>query len=417
MKKILPILLLTSACLASCGESSYYGDYKFLMGREGEGETRVSVEMSLKEDNFVIPEQNRGYYTEAEIASIEERQQFHAKFEMSGVAGDDADQSSAISSLQSLISVKDVISEILGGTSIEDIDFEALAEIDPSKPIELDGFYKIFDQIVDEKYGCKVQLGIDIGMANGFLEATGFDITDIISNFCVAYVNQKQMTLQMPVSLDDIQMQLAWYGTYIDFDPYQKAKVNTIADLVELIKSGKMNYDSIKVYDLTKYGTLPGEPDWNKRYGTHPVIKTDNEGNVSKNEISEMNLLYEGIFSNTFVYENVEGHAGEKIGAIYKELTENENYYFFPYDEKFNQINTPIDVILKKDIGILDYDFSQENEAILNVASNVYEDGSHPFTIQYKDATKGEWTWDNFLRKPFTFRDFHDIKVNLAKEK
>ena len=414
MKKILPILLLTSACLASCGESSYYGAYKFLMGKEGEGETRVSVEMSLKEDNFVIPEQNRGYYTEAEIASIEERQQFHAKFEMSGVAGDDADQSSAIASLQSLISVKDVISEILGGTSIEDIDFEALAEIDPSKPIELDGFYKIFDQIVDEKYGCKVQLGIDIGMANGFLEATGFDITDIISNFCVAYVNQKQMTLQMPVSLDDIQMQLAWYGTYIDYDPYLKEKVNTINDLVDLALSGKLDTSTIKVYDLTKYDVLPGEPDWNKRYGSHPAVTKDDNGNVIKDEVYDMNEKYCGLFANTFVYENKDGKAGEKIGSIYK--ADGDNYYFFPLDEKTYE-DSSYDVIMKQDIGIIGYDFSLDTEVKLSTIKEVYEGKTYYHCSVKTSVDDKNIDWKLFYKTPFVFRDFHDIKVNLAKEK
>lgn len=384
MKKVLPLLVLASACLVSCGESSYYGSYKFLMGREGDGETRVKLEMSLKEENFVIPEDNLQYYSDDEIARIQERQQFHAELEMSGVANEDADDPSAISF------------------------------IDPTKPMEINGFYKVLDEIVDEKYGSKVQLGIDTGSFNSILQTAGFEITNVISNFCVAYVNQKQMTLQMPISLDDIQMQLAWYGTYIDYDPYLREKINTLNDLLDLIKKADLEtfLDTVKVKDLTAISSLPGEADWNKRYGSHPVVEYYEDKSIKKSEIEEMNNKYKGIFSNTFVYENNEGVIGEKIGSIFKE--DGENLYFYPFGEPLE--NGTYSVILKEDIGILDYDFSKDVVLNMQVLKEVFE-GETLYHCDLKTLADEEVDVVKIYKKPFVFRDFHDIKVNLLKEK
>lgn len=427
MKKVLPLLVLASACLASCGESSYYGSYKFLMGRQGEGETRVSVEMTLKEDKFVIPEKNKEYYEAEDIEKIQSREQFHASFEMSGNASEnDSDKNSAIENLQGIMVMGDLLGDLVSdididGAGIDDspaISTETeniqLPEIDPNKPIELDGFYNVLDDLVDEKYGKKVQLGIDSGFVNPFLKDAGFEITDVVSNFVVAYVNQKQMTLQMPISLDDIQMQLAWYGTYIDYDPYLREKVNTLNDLLDLIKKADLEtfLDTVKVKDLTAISSLPGEADWNKRYGSHPVVEYHEDKSIKKSEIEEMNNKYKGIFSNTFVYENNEGVIGEKIGSIYKE--DGENLYFYPFGEPLeNGIHS---VILKQDIGILDYDFSKDVVLNMQIFKEPYE-GEILYHCDLKTLADEEVDVKSFYKKPFVFRDFHDIKVNLAKEK
>lgn len=391
MKKVLPLLMLASTCLSSCGEATVYGKYKFLLGRQGEGETRVSIEMELKDEASSV---KAGY------------KNFTANIEMGGLTGnsDDEDEDTA---------------ELLGLASEVASSFGSF-NFDPNGKIELPGFYKVSD-LVDEKYGNKVKISFDLGETINDLLALfelEIDLTDIVSHFVVSYCNNSAFTLQIPVSLDDIQMQLAWYGTYIDYDPYLKDKVNTVGDLVNLFLEGKLDASSIKHFEFTDYldHKLPGEQNTEVRYGSHPRVEIDENNKTIVNEVEEMNEKYQGLFSNTFIYEDLGGYAGKAIGTVYKEITEEDNYYFFPYDSEFNTVNTPINVIMKRDIGILDYDFSEQVSVILNVNQNKYEDGSHGFSIQYADPAEGQWDWKLFYKKPFVFRDYHDIKIELKKE-
>ena len=390
MKKILPLLMLASTCLASCGENSVYGKYEFLMGRQGEGETRVSIEMELKDEVSQVKEDFKNFY---------------ANIEMGGLAGNTG-------SSENSIDVFEVAAELLEALGVSGVNVS-------KGKIQVPGYYKVSD-LSDPKYGNKVKIAFDLGETlNSLFSVFGLEPTDIVSHFIVSYCNKSSFTLQLPVSLDDIQMQLAWYGIYLDYDPYLKDKVNGIGDLITLILEGKMSPDTIKHFTLTNYldHKLPGEQDSEIRYGSHPKFESDEKGNITANEVLEMNEKYQGLFSNTFVYSvDSEGKAGEIIGSVFQEITETDNYYFFPYDSAFNNFNTPTDVILKKDVGVLDYDFSEETLCVLNVTSNTYEDGSHPFTIQYKDPSITEWNWKDFYKKPFEFRDYHDIKIELKKE-
>lgn len=385
MKKIIPLLVLASTCLASCGDVSFAGSYKFMLGKQGDGETRVGVEMQLKDTASTVKE---GF------------KELTATFELKGLAGIGGSSESSINPelVSSLVEYLPITKNDDGTTSVA-------------------GFYQVQD-LKDEKYGNKVKIAFDLGDLNALFDLIELDPTDVLSHFVVSYCNGSAFTLQIPVSLDDIQMQLAWYGLYMDYDPYLKDKVNTITDLVKLVAEGKIDGSSFKFHRLTDFfdGKLPGEQDAAKRYGSHPVVEVDEKGNITRNDVYDMNEKYQGLFSNTFVYENVDGHAGSIIGSVYKEISEEENYYFFPYDSAFNTINTPIDVVLKRDVGILDYDFSEEVPSVLTVTGNKYEDGSHPFAIQYKDSAEGEWNWNSFYKKAFEFRDFHDIKVQLNKE-
>lgn len=399
MKKVLPLLVLASTCLASCGDTSVYGKYQFLLGRQGDNETRVSIEMELKDEASTVKE---GY------------KNFNASLEMSGLVnintGDDEEEEE--SSLLSLAA------EALSATES--------FNIDSSGKVEIPGYYKVSD-LTDDKYGNKVKIAFDLGEEfNGIMEYFEIDPTDIISHFIVSYCNGSSFTLQLPVSLDDIQMQLAWYGLYIDYDPYLKDKVNTISDLVHFFIEGKVSGDSIKYCPLTDIldKKLPGEQNAEVRYGSHPRLEVDEDGKITVNEIGEMNEKYQGIFSNTFLYENNDGVKGKKIGTIYKEITELNSYYFFPLDGYVPSTTSEISCIIKEDRGLLDYDFSWERELCLSLTEfdELDDNGQKvPFyMVDQKTHIAGEdpseWNWKRFYQKPFEFRDYHDIKIELKKE-
>ncbi|MCQ2801804.1 MAG: hypothetical protein MJ222_04135 [Bacilli bacterium] len=396
MKKVLPLLVLASACLASCGDASVYGKYQFLLGRQGSNETRVSIEMELKDEASTVKE---GY------------KNFNACLEMSGLVNSSLDGED---------------SETLLALASEALSNSELFNIDLSGKSQIPGYYKVLD-LADAKYGNKVKIAFDLGEEfNTIMDLLELDATDIISHFIVSYCNGSSFTLQLPVSLDDIQMQLAWYGFYIDYDPYLKDKVNTISDLVELYFEGKVGGDSLKYYQLDELldKKLPGEQNSEVRYGSHPRLEVDEDGKITVNEIGEMNEKYQGVFSNTFVYENIDGVKGKKIGTIYKEITELNSYYFFPLDGYVPSTTSEISCIIKEDQGLLDYDFSLEKELCLSLTEfdDIGPNGEKVpyYMVDQKTHIAGEeptdWDWKRFYQKPFEFRDYHDIKIELKKE-
>lgn len=368
MKKVLPLLMLASTCLASCGDVSVYGKYKFLMGRQGDDETRVSLEMELKDEASTVKE---GY------------KNFNATFELSGVAG-------------------------LG--ALGDVDPSVLESLKTSLPIGTDengvttipGFYKVQD-LKDDKYGNKIRLAFDLGEdLNAIFETFDLDPTEIVSSFAVAYCNGSSFTFQLPVSVTDIQMQLCWYGTYIDINPYIKNSINSLSDFVQFFLEGKINS---KIYELTDFydNKLPGEQDMDKRFGSHP----------SAEEVIEMNKKYQGLFSNTIVYKNAGGEAGDQLGSIYCDI-ENNQYKFFPLSSDFDPSVGSYDVIMKKDIGVLNYDFSEDTPVTLTTVGTA-EQGSYSCGVKYAGTTD-DIDWEVFYQDQFMFRDFNDIKIELKKE-
>ena len=382
MKKILPLLLLSATCLASCGNTDYSGNYKFTLGRPGMNETRVSIEMDLKDEDSGSEE-------------FKEFKKFDAKFELSGVAGIGTGE----------INLNDIVnamSKYLPVTMKDDV-------------INLPGFYKVQD-ISNEKYGNKVKIAFDLGETlNAIVDFLELDPTELISHLFVAYCNGSSFTFQLPVSLDDLQMQLAWYGLYVDYNPYLKAKVKSVSDLVQFFLEGKLT--GIKKYNLfdVEFGDhkLPGEQDHEKRFGTHPTLEFNDKGEII-GDIREMNTKFQGYFSNTYLYANNGGECGEKLASVFIDIDDGSTC-LFPLSENFDVSVSTQDVIIKKDIGITDYDFSENVEAKLTVFEEEYEDGSHGCQLNYLDGTMLELNAE-FLQESFTFRDFHDIKIELKKD-
>ena len=371
MKKVLPLLMLASTCLASCGDVSVYGKYQFLLGKQGDDETRVRLEMELKD----------------EASSFKEAyKKFDARFELSGVAG--------LSKLDVDDEIKQALNEVLATLSIT---------TDEDGVTTIPGFYNVQD-LKDEKYGNKIRLAFDLGAdINALFEAVELDPTEIVSNFVVAYCNGSSFTFQLPVSITDLQMQLCWYGIYVDINPYVKDSIHSITDFIQFFMEGKI---STKVYQLKEYydKKLPGEQDVDKRFGSHP----------SDEEVIEMNKKYQGLFSNTFVYKNVDGAAGEKLGSIFYDI-DDKQYDFFPIAEDFDASLGTYDVIIKKDVGILNYDFSEDTAVTLTTVGSAWDDGSYSCGVKYAGTTT-EIDWNDFYQDQFVFRDSNDIKIELKKE-
>lgn len=378
MKKLLPLLLLSATCLTACGDKSYAGEYKFQMGRQGQGEVRIGLQMTLKDDKYKVPESA----SDEEKEKLKDAKQFNLQLD-----------------------IGDELAEIFKALDIND---------------GINGYYYVMNE-TDPKYGNKMAVGVDIQVAEDF----PIPITsELIRNLLVTYVDGSNVTMQLPVSLFDLQYQLCWYsGTYIDFDPKIKSKIHNLEDVIEYSLD---IISTIKVKDLTTISPLPGKTG-DARFGSHPEYITEEDGKdeqgktkykVIKDEASEMNEKYAGEFSNTFVYEiESDGSRGKKIGSIYKE-NENDKIYdvFYP----FEGFTVPADGLF--DGIVVQDDFftgSKDLKAKFNVLTK-NEDYSinwiHSNGAQDVYADGEEIKIDDIYVDPFVFRDFHDIKVQLKKD-
>lgn len=372
MKKIFPLFLLAATCLASCGNKSVAGKYSFLLGRQGDDETRVGITIELKDDKYVIPEGSDVHYSEEEEKLIEERGK---KFTLS------LDLGSAFDELMKELGLEEGIG----------------------------GYYMVLDD-VDDKYGNKMALGMDFDIGEG----VDFPLSsEVIKNLLVSYVGGGKITLQLPVSLQDLQHQLVWYsGQYIDFDPYIKTKIHDIEDIISYLPE---IYESLKIYDFSEYGeayaTLPG-PQGEKRFGSHPEIKLDDDDKVIKNEIQEMNDKYAGFFSNTFIYDRV---TDERLGSVYTVAGVDKLYFFNldlenPAEEGVFDASIKVQGLLGTEQEVdVKVSLTKENDKF--VVSSIKADGAQPGYEADADIPL-----EDYQKEAFVFRDFHDMKAQLTKE-
>lgn len=395
MKKILPLLILGATCLASCGDNSISGVYKFALGRQGPGQMRIGIEMDLKDSKYVVPESAKPHYSEDELKAMENAKDFSLKLDL----GDD---------FEKIKKESEIIKTIFEALNIEN---------------GLKGYYIVLDE-KDEKYGQKMALGFDFD-----LSSLGLDVpvpAELIQNFVVSYAGNNKITLQMPVSLVDLQCQLCWYsGSYYDFDPYVKSKIHDLEDLAYYLPDIIRTF---KNYDLEEFSALPGTKDGNtgiKRFGSHPVY-IEEDDKVVKDEATEMNTQYAGVFSNTIVYNvNNDGTKGDIIGSIYEDLDVDglvcQNFY------PLNNFQIPTSGGIESTFAC----FIEEPSTLLHeqrdvkVDMTVYnKEGSNDHEVlkveckgaQYDFEDKESLLMADFMFEPFVFRDFHDIKLQLSKE-
>ena len=274
MNRLKMLALLPSLCLASCSQANFYGVYEFRLGKTDGAHFGISVE--LKEGAC---EGHDGY------------QNFSLKADL----GSDY-------SIESLL--KDYSDDPIIQQLIED--FVKVLPEDRTIP----GYYQITDYN-NAKYGYRVKLGSD------FLEdlveklfpslkeleeiVSSFATPEVIEMLLCSYVNDKQFTLQIPVSLYDAQYQLAWYGFYIDPNG---------ARLLAPLDQDK----------------LPG-PKGEERIGVHPALTKNEKGEVVASEVDDMNEIFEFEFSHTYLYQKDEDGVRVPTGSFLERPNEkNEKF-------------------------------------------------------------------------------------------
>ena len=344
MKSLKPLVFIPFLCLTACNKlPKHCGVYSFRMGKEDEAHMGASIE--LTNDDYSIEEETVG-------------KKFIAKFDGGNLDIDFEDLD---------LGLPEDIKEMI---------IEALKDIDvPGKLKEgVEGGYTIGDE--DFKDGKRINLVFNVG-------GIPFDM-DSLKELFLAYVNNKSITLQIPVSINDAIHELVWYGTYFELKP--------------------TNVDSIFPIDVEEIpeDILPGAKG-EARYGTHPTDE----------EVATINKVGAPYFSRTHGYKlNAESEL-ESTCKFYLDENGGLNAYFRD-KSKYVAGTSEFTIFTKNEYNY--YVDSLKCDVTLGEAT---EKGDYLFAkvTSIKDVVNHQDVpQDSYFQKAFTFRNFHDIKISLLKE-
>ena len=359
MKKLKLLTLLPAMCLSSCSGFSPYGVYEFRLGKTDGSHIALSVEL--------LDEINEAHKDEG-MRNMKLTMDLGSEFSLDNIAEQFTD---------------DPVEQALIEEVLKLIKEAGFADN------TVTGYYKISD-IDNPKYGRRVRIGSDIlveVVTKLFPELADFfkDLLtpEMIEKVVTAYINKKQFTLQLPVSLEDAQYQLAWYGILVDT---QGASPITY-----------LNMDD-----------LPG-PKGEDRYGVHPAVFTNDKGEVIKSEVEIMNETFEYQFSRMYLYDE-----GIPVGSfiIKKNDKDEQVLYFKPFDHMSTSVEGTIAV---KELGEevfkpIKFHYGRNNGEV-----DVNPNGKTGLDEGFFDDNNNEFKFSRITKKPFVFRDFHDVRVGLTK--
>ena len=373
MNKLKLLSIVPALCLASCSKNSFIGVYEFRLGKTDGAHFGLSVE--LKEDAY---------------QSVEGMKQMQMVADLGDDLNFDEDD---FEDSDSFINAKTIIKAFLDLIPEEDKE---------NNRITIDGYYQLLPEVVNEKYGTRVKIGSD------FLQnlvkksypdiAESIDISSILTPERIelaacAYVDQKQFTLQIPVSMEDLQHQLAWYGILFDLEAFNEANLSRVI----------INLDQDK---------LPNAKREEDRIGSHPV-QDESKG---LHDVSDMNQAYEFDFSHTYLYQKDEDDIYQPAGSFVTRLNEKgEKQLFFDMFEGEIPASVEGAIYVGSSYKEVKFGAGASSKEVTGVNYCYPED--EDATITFKDNADNDVTvtFKEFVKKPYTFRDFHDVKVGLAK--
>lgn len=365
MKKIKALYLLPALLLSSCSNTNnIYGTYEFRLGKT-DG-THIGVSATLKDEAY---EQIEG------MKKMDLKAEFGEEFSIAKTLDEYAEEYPIMENL--LLAIKD-----------------EFAKIDTIP------FYYSLTEYQNEKYGTRLNVGSDYlttFFSNIFpdevetIKENGFDLgPELLENIFSAYIGNKKLTFQIPVSLDDLKYQLCWYGFLIGG------------------RNGLSSLDENK---------LPGDKG-RARIGVHPKITKDEEGNITLDEVKEMNDNFAYEFSNTPLYIKNIDDSYTSVGAFYTKEENNKRILYFQYDSSYEGDKTVVDGYVRikgESSNIFSVEkaikFTLGENGIANVTHNAKTEKEEGFI----DANNVEFTFREMMQDPYEFRNFHDVKVSLAK--
>lgn len=381
-KRLLIATLIPAFCLMSCSDKlNPVGKYSFMLGRASE--THVGVSMELTDDDHV-----------AEVINPETGEKTKEVVGKEFVASLDVGDSIKID-------LSDYDIPLIPGIDIAELN-KIVNEIISESLKDIKGYYTVSNAKRD--FGYRLKLGASPTLPDGksIIEG-GIDIPPIvIEHLFASFINEKTITLQLPVSIEDLIMQLCWYGIYINFnDPLKKY-----------------------IYSLDTE-KLPGEQDDDLRIGTHPVTKYDTDGKtIIENQVELMNKVYACEFSNTPVYVDdvcvgkITEFSHEEINSSTGSITTVYDHYFhtlegesrwLPTYDKFSA------VLYTKNALYSTFDIETDVTIDLD-KDELARVGFTKILGPYRADNDEKLDRNSFMQKPFVFRNYNDIKIRLNKE-
>ena len=362
MKRIRILSLLPVLALASCSKTSYGGTYQFRLGKTDGSHLEVTAVLS-----------NEKYNDEG-----------MKKMTLSADLGEEMSPTSIIEKYGEEYPIIEPFIDII---------------VDEVKDVnEIPLYYKVLDNKAT-KYGKRLAVGTDFVATKikevkekyeaikDILDGLGVSDEDLIITpeltkyFFGAYINSKTLTFEIPVSLEDLKMQSFWYGK----------STLILGDYVDKLPGTK------------------GE----ERFGTHPVIKKDDKGNVITNECEEVNKLFEKEFSNTHLYTTADG----MIGSFVVEEIDGQKTLKCYLDDTYTGSRTNIEGYVYVNDGFGHFDAKKDIKISVdenNKTSVTYKNETGKDQI-FIDENGKEFKFVETIQTPFVFRDFHTVNLGLTK--
>ncbi len=364
MKRLRVLSLLPALLLASCSKVDYSGTYEFRLGKTDGSHLAVSA--TLTNDDYQVEGTKKMSITAdlgAEMSPTAIIEQYGEEFPL----------------LEPFI---DIVTDEIAGIK------------------EIPLYYSVLNQ-KDAKRGYKLSLGSDFAVqkvaelkekypiVKELLDLFDIDETrfrlepEIVRYYVGAYVDSKTLTFEMPVSLEDLEMQKFWYG-----------------------KSNKITNDYVS--------RLPGAQG-DERFGTHPKVVTDVQGKVTSSEVEETNKLFEKEFSNTPIVDE----GGNKIAVLAQDEVEGKKVLRCHLTSTDTEITYPhlVEGFVYTRVKYGKYEHKQA------IKFKVSADGSAVVANNDKtgrdegfiDDNDTEFRFIDTIQAPYEFRDFHTVNVGLTK--
>ena len=282
MKKLQSFLLIPLLALASCSKTSIYGTYSFKLGKPAIGDqpsTEIGVSITLDDEEVKKSEEDK------------ESLGKHLHLDLEAPPSAYPKEPEAISKEWYELTFEDI------ETIFEYSAMMLLLENGVSGYFQFDEETEVTYDSQAKPLGKRMVIGLEFEDSQEPEESQNQNVlnaeeeeepiiptsiipSEIFEEFLCAYKDSNFIKLIIPVSLNDLIMQLCWYGIFINVNAIKELDIDNVfrylSEIHELPKARK--YNEKGGYEVT-----------DNRIGTHPT----------QDDIEKMNTYYAEVFTKS----------------------------------------------------------------------------------------------------------------------